>query len=621
MKEISGTNNRILEINVRERSSEIITIPEEDRKKYIGGKGLALKLLYDRLTPGINPLGKDNILIVTTGVLIGTGAPNSSRFSAVTKSPLTGIITSSSCGGPFGKALKTSGWDGIIVKGSSVDPIYLKIDSSGVKFINCPELWGENTGTTSEKLEKEGRGSLVIGPAGENKVLFANIASGSRFLGRGGMGAVLGSKKIKGIVAKGDEIRIIPKNKNMFEKTSKRGFNYIRKNYFTYNLYRKFGTLMHTNTNNISGILPVRNFSAGSSSETYRISGEYVKEKHKTVFHSCKNCTILCGHNGEFNGKITRVPEYETTALLGSNLGIFDIEKISEWNDICSDMGMDTISTGGTLAYIMEAVEKGLIDYPLKFGSSDNIENTLYDIAYKRGFGAEIALGTRKLAEQYGGSEFAMEIKGLEIGGYDPRGSIGMGLNYAVANRGGCHLSSAVFGLEITTGYLNPGTTQSKAFYVSFLENIFAAINSLHTCQFTIYPYILESLRLRYLPIPILKFSLLYFPKISKLFFDLGIYSGLFSSITDIKLTNSEFLEAGERIHILERLMNTREGIRKEDDTLPAKILLKGRENIQGEKPIPLEKMLKKYYKIRKYDINGIPTKKILLKLGINKNS
>lgn len=618
MDDISGTSNRILEIDVTDKTFKKIDIPEKYRKTYIGGKGLALKLLYDRLTPGTDPLGSENIFIVTTGVLIGTGAPNSSRFSAVTKSPLTGIITSSSCGGPFGNALKTSGWDGIIVKGSSVDPIYLKLDSSGVKFINCPELRGVNTGTVSEKLEKEGEGSLVIGPAGENRVLYANIASGSRFLGRGGMGAVLGSKNIKAIVARGSEFRIIPKNKNMFKKISKRGFDYIRKNHFSYELYRKFGTLMHTNSNNISGILPVRNFSDGRSSEAYRISGEYVKENHKTLFHSCKNCTILCGHKGEFKGKITSVPEYETTALLGSNLGIFDIEKISEWNDICSDMGMDTISTGGTLAYIMEAIEKGLIDYPLKFGSSDNIKNTLYDIAYKRGFGAEIALGTRKLSEKYGGREFAMEIKGLELSGYDPRGSIGMGLNYAVANRGACHLSSSIFGLEITTGLLNPKSIKGKHIIVKFFEDLFSAINSLHTCQFTTYAYLLETPFIKFTPFPILKFFMSNFPSLAIKFLDASIYSGLWSSITGIKLSNSEFLKAGERVHILERLMNTREGIRKEDDTLPAKILLNRRESIKEDKPFPLKKMLKKYYKIRKYNREGIPTKKILLKLGIN---
>ncbi|MEN8153822.1 MAG: aldehyde ferredoxin oxidoreductase family protein [Acidobacteriota bacterium] len=618
MQEVSGTNNRILEINVTKRSFKIITIPEEDRKKYLGGKGLALKLLYDRLTQGTDPLGEDNIFIVTTGVLIGTGAPNSSRFSAVTKSPLTGIITSSSCGGPFGNALKTSGWDGIIVRGSSADPIYLNIDSSGVKFIDCTELWGKTTGETSEIFEKEGGGSLVIGPAGENGVLFANVASGSRFLGRGGMGAVLGSKKIKAIVAKGGEFRIVPRNKDKFKKISKRGFKFIKKNYFTSVSYNKFGTLWHTSSNNDSGILPVRNFSDGRNADAYRISGEYVRENHKTSFHSCKNCTILCGHKGEFNGKITKVPEYETTALLGSNLGIFDIEKVSEWNDICNEMGMDTISTGGTLSYVMEAVEKGLISYPLKFSSPDNIKDTLYDIAHKRGFGAEIALGSRNLSRKYGGREFAVEVKGLEISGYDPRGSVGMGLNYAVANKGGCHLSSAVFGLEIVTGYLNPGTTKNKAFYVSFLENIFPVVNSLHTCQFTIYPYILEALRFRYLPAPIVKICLLYFPKIAKSFFSMRIYSGLFSAVTGINLSDSKFIKAGERIHILERYMNTREGIRKKDDSLPEKLLKNTRESSKSDKPLDLNKMLKKYYKIKKYDKDGIPTKKILKKLDIN---
>lgn len=218
MKKILGTNNYFLEIDVSTKTFNKIKISESDRELFLGGKGLGLKLLYERLEPQIDPLGKDNIIIFATGVILGTGAPNSGRFSAITKSPLTGIITTSSCGGPFGMALKTSGFDGIIVKGKSETPILLDVDSIGVRFINCSELWGKDTFEVQEHIKKYGSGAIVIGPAGENLVKYANIASGHRFLGRGGMGAVLGSKKIKGIVARGNEFKISPIQEKKFKK-------------------------------------------------------------------------------------------------------------------------------------------------------------------------------------------------------------------------------------------------------------------------------------------------------------------------------------------------------------------------------------------------------------------
>ncbi len=616
MMRSSGTNDKILEIDLTTGEFSDIKISREERKNYLGGKGLALKLLYDRLTPGIDPLGEENIFIITTGVLIGTGAPNSARFSAVSKSPLTQIISHSSCGGPFGNALKTSGWDGIVIRGRSGSPIFLSIDSSGVKFLNAVEQWGKSTSETEKYLSNLGKGSLTIGPAGGNLVKFANIASGGRFLGRGGLGAVLGAKNIKGIVAKGGEFRIIPESPDKFKKFSSRGFRQIRNNNISSRMYNKFGTLMHVSSNNKAGILPVNNFLYTDSPKAEKISGENVKSSRNYSYHSCSNCTILCGHKGEFNGKITSVPEYETTALLGSNLGIFDIDKISGWNDLCGDLGMDTISAGGTIAYVMEAAEKGLIESPLKFGDPSHISETLENMAYLKGFGTEMAQGSRNLSEKYGGKEFCITVKGLEISGYDPRRSIGMGLNYAVANRGGCHLSSSIFGLEVTIGYLNPTSAINKADYVAFLENAIAAINSLHTCQFTIFPYILESIRLKYIPVPLLKIFLNFFPLISKQFFDFSVYSGLFSSVTGIRLSGKGFLKAGERVHFLERHMNIREGITSEDDSLPDRFI-EPDDVKKGLTRKSLKKMLKQYYKIRKYNKDGSPRRSKLRSLGI----
>ncbi|MGD8835770.1 MAG: aldehyde ferredoxin oxidoreductase N-terminal domain-containing protein, partial [Desulfobacteraceae bacterium] len=238
MKQITGTTNRVLSVNLSDETFETVEISRSDRENYLGGKGLALKLLYDRFRPGADPLGGENIFIVMTGVLTGTGVACSSRFSAVTKSPLTGITAHSSCGGPFGAALKGSGWDGIIIDGKAKKPLYLVIDYKGVIFKSASGIWGKETGESQRLLAKEGSGSLVIGPAGENLVSFANICSGHRFFGRGGMGAVLGAKNLKGMVALGKEVKIIPANAKKLKKAGKKLKRYINSNRITSGTYR-----------------------------------------------------------------------------------------------------------------------------------------------------------------------------------------------------------------------------------------------------------------------------------------------------------------------------------------------------------------------------------------------
>ncbi|MDA3821838.1 MAG: hypothetical protein PF450_04385, partial [Bacteroidales bacterium] len=553
------------------------------------------------------------------GVLMGTGAPCSGRFDAITKSPLTGIMASSSCGGPFGMALKTSGWDGIIVKGVAKTPTYLVVDSKGVTFKNAKPLWGKDTQTSQKVIIKEGTGSVVIGPAGENLVKFANICSGERYLGRGGLGAVMGSKMLKGIVAKGKEFKIIPKHKEKFDKYRKKAIKYINSNELTSHSYRKFGTNANVNLSNAGGILPVRNFTKGVHGEAHKISGETIAEIHDTTFHTCKPCTILCGHKGTFGGKVLPVPEYETVGLFGSNLEIFDTEAISEWNEICGEMGMDTISAAGTISWTMEATEKGLFDSQLKFGSTEGISETLKNIAKRKGMGDDLAEGTKRLAQKYGGKDFAMNVKGMELPAYDPRGSYGQGLSYAVANRGACHLTTSMFVLEVFLGMMQPHTKRGKHVYVDFGENISTAVNSLHTCLFTAFAYELEPPLIKYTPTFLLNLMVTNMTAIAIKFMDISLWPELWSTITGQKINTSKFLKAGARINVLERYMNTREGISKKDDTLPPRFLQEGRSFDSKERTVPLESMLKKYYKRKGYDKNGIPKDRTLKKYGIEK--
>jgi aldehyde:ferredoxin oxidoreductase len=620
LQELTGTSCRILEVDLSKKVFSTVKVSDEDLTMYLGGKGLGLKMLYDRMSPGIDPLGEENIIAFMMGVLAGTTAPNPARFEAVTKSPLTGIMTSSSCGGPFGIALKTSGWDGLIIKGKAKKPVYLVVDSNGITFKDAAKLKGKNTQKTQEMLKAQGSGAVVIGPAGENLVRFANLCSGQRYLGRAGMGAVLGSKNLKAVVAKGKEFKIVPADIKKFETARTKALKYINSNIMTSVTYRKYGTPANVNMNNAAGILPVNNFTGGNHKDSYNISGEYMAETFKTKYHSCKPCNILCGHKGTFAGRGERpVPEFETISIMGSNLGIFDPVAISEWNDICSEMGMDTISCGGTIAWVMEAGEKGIIKTGLKFGSAKGISAALKDMAMMKGFGKEMAMGSRFLSRKYGGEDFAIQVKGLEMPGYDPRGAFGQGLSYATANRGACHVSTSIFALEAYFGFLNPYSSRAKAEVCKYFENFYAAINSLHTCLFTAFAYTLEPPLIKYTPKFMLKFFMMNFPKIALMLMDVSLFPELWSSITGKKLTSSMFLKAGERTHVLERYMNTREGISRKDDTLPGRLLHEGRGCDEKKRTVPLEIMLDQYYKKRGFDKNGIPKASLLKKLGIIK--
>ncbi len=620
MDEIIGTSNRILDINISGKSWFVFEITAEEREMYLGGKGLAIKLLYDRLEPGIDPLGEKNILAIMPGVIMGSGAPCSGRFAAVSKSPLTNIMAASFCGGPFGIQLKTAGYDGLLIHGKSDRPCIIHIDHEKVEFQDGEPFWGLDTQTVQNRIvKKKNEAALVIGPAGENCVRFANIASGQRFLGRGGLGAVMGSKKLKGIIALGGKYRISPVNTRKFAKLKKKGNSYIKRNRISIAM-GKFGTLTNIKPVNRAKMLPVWNFYFGNHDHAFRLSGELVKDKCSTEYHTCKPCSIMCGHRGQFRGKKTSVPEYETSVLLGSNLGIFDIDLVSYFNDICNYQGLDTISAGGTIAWVMEAGEKGYIKTPLRFGSPAGIASALNDIATNTGFGKEMALGSRALAEKYGGHEFAIQVKGLEMAGYDPRGSFGQGLSYAVANRGACHLSASLFPLEIFFNLLEPENPGAKPQFVKFFEDMTCGVNSIITCQFTMYSYILEAFLTKRTPHFLLKFIMQNLPRLAIALTDSSLYSDFFSAVTGIKMSSKKFLKAGERIHVLERYMNTREGITRKDDTLPNRMLHEIMPDDLKKRVVPMEDMLDSYYVQRGYNSHGIPSKATLEKLNIKNN-
>ncbi len=618
MKVLSPISGKVLKIDLSNKSFEIFYLGENIYKDFLGGKGVALNLFYELAEQSIKPFTPENPIIIFTGPFTSTGAPNSGRFSALTLSPLTGLIVHSSCGGPFGTALKRAGYDGIVIKGIADELVWVEIYDGKVVFKSANHLKGLSTVKTQRAIEPN-YGSLVIGPAGENLVLYSNVSSGERFFGRGGIGAIFGYKRLKAIAVKEKAYSVKVHNENQFFRLKKKANSMLIKNKFTGYYYRNFGTNTNILFSNRGGILPVKNFTYGSSNKAWNISGELIKEKYKTKFSGCNPCTILCGHKGEYRNGINQVPEYETNALFGSNLEIFDPEFTMEANKLCGEMGLDTISTAVVISYLMEANERGVLKTELEFGKKEGVLDFIKKIAYTTDFGKEAANGTRYLSEKYGGKEFALHVKGLELPAYDPRGSFGQGLAYAVANRGGCHLSATLFPLEVYFGFLKPDTTYGKARFVKFFEDLYSAINSLHTCLFTAFAYILEAPLVKMTPKPLLSFTMRYIPKVALELIDVSMYSKLYSSITGIDISQKEFLTCGERITVLERYMNTFLGTSVKKDTLPQKFLKTPRADDKKKRVVPLDKLLKDYYRVRGYDENGIPEDETLKKLSIGK--
>ncbi len=618
METLKGCSDRILEFDLSSGTAAEFTVTEIERKLYLGGKGLGIKILADRLDLSVNPLDPENMIVFMMGAMLGTGAPCTARFAAVSKSPLTGILASSSCGGPFGMAFKSTGYTGLLLKGRADEPSILEISHDSAVLKPAGKLWGMDSFEAQEKLKPGQKdGVLAIGPAGENQVSYANILSGHRFFGRGGLGAVLGSKNIKAIIARGGKYKYIPAREIKMKRNRKKAVKWINRNFVTGDLYRKYGTSANVNLSNTSSILPVNNFQSSNSIEAAEITGEKMKEKFKTKYSTCKQCMILCGHKGDIGGKTLQVPEYETVGMLGSNLGIFSPEFIAEVNDLCGRMGLDTITTGVVLSWVMEAGEKGIYKTNLKFGSTRGVEETIKRIALKKKEGSELSRGTRALSEKYGGKEFAIHVKGLEFAAYDPRGAWGQGLSYAVANRGACHLSASLFALEAYFGYLKPDSARSKAYWTAFWEDLYSANNSLQMCHFVTFAYVMELPLIKMLPTFLIRFAMMNFPPVAALVIDLSTYSRFFESVTGLRLSRFAYLKAGKRIQVLERWMNTEMGISSKDDKLPERFTEESRANDKKKWVVPLEKMRKRYYAVRGYDSNGIPREKTLRKLQI----
>jgi len=593
---MKGLFNKVISVDLTNKSHKVLEIPDEVYIDYLGGRGLGVKLFTDRVSPLVDPLSPENTLVFTIGPVTGTSVSTSGRMSLLTKSPLTGTIFYSNTGGMFGFSMKRCGIDGLIITGKSDKPCYLLLDGdNGLEIKDAEDLWGMDTEETSEKLksiEGERSHTLEIGPAGENLVRLASIMNdASRAFGRGGVGAVFGSKNLKAVVVKRGMSKTSVHDPDKLKSFAKDALDKIKALPVTRSAFPMFGTAGVLHVTNSLGMLPIRNFKYGQHEKAPLTGGQAIRKKILVKTEACYGCTIRCGRITQTEKMKGKGPEYETTWALGGNLEIFDLTKITHANYHCNKLGMDTISMGVTISCAMELQEKGLLPYPeVKFGNEDILVDLVLKTAAREGIGAELAEGSKRLAEKYGDPEVAIHVKGLELPAYDPRGAMGHALGYATSNRGGCHLTGYMAAMEIFNAPKKiPRFTQGgKPDLLVLKQNQSAVEDSLVNCKFGGFA----------------------------IGFD--FHARFATAITGYDFNVSKLLEIGDRIYNLERLFNLAAGTGNEEDKLPERFLTTPlKEGFSKDRVVPLEPMLAAYYKVRDWNEKGIPSEKKLKELNI----
>ena len=582
----------ILHVNLSDKSIRREPLPPELYNQYLGGRGLGVKLLFDNLAPRTDAMSPANLLVFAVGPSTATSVPTAGRFVVITKSPTTGTIFDSHAGGYFGAQLRRAGFAAVIFHGKSDNPVYLWINDDEVEIRDASKIWGKDTYATTDALleETDPKAQVAcIGPAGENLGLMAAIMTDKhRAAGRGGVGAVMGSKNLKAIVAKGTGTAGVHDPERL--KTAvERSRRLIKKNAITNKSLPVYGTPVLVSVANELGMLPTNNFQEGTFNDAEGVSGEKLLERFSAGTYHCHGCPIGCGRVSMIQGKKVGGPEYESLWALGPQCGINDLEWIVIANDRCNALGLDTISTGSTIGAAMELVQRGKLDAPLNFGDTTGVLEVIEDMAHMRGLGAEMSEGSKRLTERYGAPELAMQAKGLELPAYDPRGAQGHALGYATSNRGGCHLRSYLIGPEVLGSpvLVDRDRPDGKADLVMLYQDLSAAMDCMVVCRFTNFAWTVDD------------------------------YAEMLSAGTGIEFGGRDLLRLGERIYNLERLFNLREGFTAKDDTLPPRFFTPLPEGGSRNRVVHLEEMLKEYYELRGWDKEGRPTKATLKKLDI----
>jgi len=595
---------RILRADLRSGKFEDAEVSRQDQVDYLGGRGLAAKILYEENKPGIVPCDPENRLIFMTGPYTGTYGPFSAFYNVTTKSPLTGGILSAHSGGHWGPMLRRTGYDGIILKGRASSPVYIKITDAGPELADASGLWGKDVFETTAELKKMHPGArhTVIGPAGERKVRYAAIMNDlHRAAGRGGVGAVMGTKNLKAIVVHGTK-EVPQADPEKLKELFKSATQTVKEKSAA---FMKYGTSMVVGITGKAGTIPTRNLQTGYFPEYEKIGGDSVVNNHKQKDVACYRCPLHCGNVTKATKDYqveTEGPEYETLAMFGANLGNSNLESIIMANDLCNRYGMDTISCADTIACAFELFEKGIITQVetggmgLNWGDHRAIVRLVEMTGRGEGFGALIGEGSRKLAERYGpeARKYAMNVKGMEFPGYDPRGIQGMGLAFATSTRGACHLRATMYVPELFQGVLDRFTVKGKAKTLKDMQELFTITDCLILCKFGARNAFANS-------------------------WDNMV--ALANASTGFGYTVDALKTVGVRSWTVERLFNLREGLGRKDDTLPDRFFTLPIHDGPSKGAVvnreDFEKEIDAYYALWGWDSNGVPAESTLESLGI----
>ena len=586
---VNGFFKKYLVIDLTTKTTETFPLEDSLLRDYLGGKGLATKLLLEHNPRGVDPLGPENCLIFATGPVSGTPVWGSCRYGIYTKSPQTGFYTESYSGGTVGDYMSRTGFDALVIKGASRDPVWLEIFDGGVRFHSAKDLWGLDTYRTEDEVKKRIQeqnpdnpksGVVVIGPAGENQVAFAVVENDYwRSAGRTGAGAVMGSKGLKAIAFWGNKKKDLadPAKIKAFARTMAK----IGKDDAGVKAYKTMGTPMLVRIMNTKGGFPTRYWHKGSFDKWERISAEALHEHCDVQPHACLKCFIACGRlstikKGRHRGLKIEGPEYETIYAFGGLCEVDQIEEIAYLNDICDRLGMDTISAGNLVGFTIEAARKRKIDIRIDYGDVDAIASLLEDMAARKGVGEVLAKGIKYAAKEWNMEEDAIHVKGLEPAGYDPRLLKGMALAYGTSDRGACHLRATFYKPELS-GMIDPEQIKGKAQVFVEWEDRLTIFDTLILCRF---------------------FRDLY---------QWGELSEIIEGTTGLKLDKQGMRAIAANITNATRRFNLREGLCPEDDQLPSRFY---KEAISGGHLITekdMEILLKEYYEARGWDRKGRP--------------
>jgi aldehyde:ferredoxin oxidoreductase len=590
--------DRILRVNLSTGKIETSSLPENVMPLLLGGKGLGAWLLYTEQPAGVDPLSPENHLIFQNGPLTGTTAPTSGRFGVTTKSPATNTYFDAYCGGYWGNALKYAGYDALVITGKAQAHVMLVIDGDQVKIHPAEHIWGTTLSAATEQIREElGRDwqSLVIGPPGEAQRNLAGIFNESRALARGGVGGVMGSKNLKAIAVRGRKgVRVY--DKDTYERALQLAYRAVRMS-SAVTLLEKEGTANILEIVNVMGALPTRNFQHGQFEHADKISGSAFRENNWKKKYACFGCPIGCGKwiAPLDDGKVIEGPEYESILALGPNCDINSRETIIQLNWLCDEYGLDTISVGGVIGFVMEMFEKGMIcandmdGIEPRWGDAMAAIALVKKMAKVEGCGVWLAQGVTAITERYPEAvPFAMHVKGLEMPAYHPNAAKGTALAYAVSERGACHLRGAPLG-ELFSGAADPLAIDGKPQLFRDHQANKAVWDSACLCVFPSYGMSLKELW------------------------------QLVNAATGFDYPTVRDLErVGQRISTLARLFNTREGFAREADILPARNLTQPMTSGPASGHIvDLDPMLDAYYRLMGWDADGRPTPECLANLEL----